>query len=256
MIAPPAVHSITSAGLASTWLDGLLSGNTMGRAVLESMACTVSCRNRPGTPVKPYVPFAVAPAAEITGAAGSEVLPESGPWIGKPYVRVRTSYGRVEVWRKDGERLDLSDLIRIYNATAEVVEPGEARLRFGGSQQARFLCGYDCMGPTAFKGPISEADLLARARHNLRRLSAVGRMALSNYLFDSLLFTTLFYGYGFDLYGALHRPMLYVLVLATWAVQLLVSPLWLDVFRFGPAEWVWRSLTYWKPQPMLRRGGV
>ena len=89
-----------------------------------------------------------------------------------------------------------------------------------------------------------------------RRLSAVGRMALSNYLFDSLFCTTLFYGYGFDLYGSLHRPMLYVIVLAIWTVQLLVSPLWLDVFRFGPAEWVWRSLTYWKPQPMLRRGGV
>jgi uncharacterized protein len=89
-----------------------------------------------------------------------------------------------------------------------------------------------------------------------RRLAAAGRMALSNYLFDSLLFTTLFYGYGFDLFATAHRPLLYLMVLAVWTAQLLVSPLWLEAFRFGPAEWVWRSLTYWKPQPMRRRAAV
>jgi uncharacterized protein len=88
------------------------------------------------------------------------------------------------------------------------------------------------------------------------RLAAVGRMALSNYLFDSILCTTLFYGYGFDLYGTLHRPMLYLVVLAIWLSHLLVCRLWLEAFRFGPAEWVWRSLTYWKLQPMwLAREG-
>lgn len=86
-----------------------------------------------------------------------------------------------------------------------------------------------------------------------RRLAAVGRMALSNYLFDSILFTTLFYGYGFDLFGAIHRPLLYLIVLATWTFQLLASPLWLEHFRYGPAEWLWRSLTYWKLQPLLAR---
>jgi uncharacterized protein len=85
-----------------------------------------------------------------------------------------------------------------------------------------------------------------------RRLAAVGRMALSSYLFDSLLCTTLFYGYGFDLFATLHRPMLYVLVVVIWTFHLLICPLWLEVFRYGPAEWVWRSLTYWKPQKMLQ----
>jgi uncharacterized protein len=83
-----------------------------------------------------------------------------------------------------------------------------------------------------------------------RRLGAAGRMALSCYLFDSIFCTTLFYGYGFDLFGTLHRPLLYAVVLTIWTAQLLVCPLWLERFRFGPAEWVWRSLTYWKPQPM------
>lgn len=88
-----------------------------------------------------------------------------------------------------------------------------------------------------------------------RRLAAAGRMALSNYLFDSIVCTTLFYGYGFDLYGAIQRPLLYAIVVIIWALQLLISPLWLEHFRFGPAEWVWRSLTYAKLQPMRSHPG-
>jgi uncharacterized protein len=82
------------------------------------------------------------------------------------------------------------------------------------------------------------------------RLAAVGRMALTNYLTHSLVCTTIFYGYGFGLFATINRTGLMGIVLAIWAVQLMVSPLWLAHFRFGPAEWVWRSLTYWRPQPM------
>ncbi len=83
-----------------------------------------------------------------------------------------------------------------------------------------------------------------------RRLAAVGRMALSNYLTHSIVCTTLFYGYGFGLFGTIHRTGLAAIVLAIWIVQLVVSPIWLKSFRFGPAEWLWRSLTYWRLQPM------
>jgi uncharacterized protein len=85
-----------------------------------------------------------------------------------------------------------------------------------------------------------------------RRLAAVGRMALTNYLTQSIVCSTLFYGYGLDLYGTLYRPGLYVVVLAIWAFQLWFSPIWLARFRFGPAEWAWRSLTYGKAQPFRR----
>ncbi|WZP00802.1 DUF418 domain-containing protein [Isosphaeraceae bacterium EP7] len=88
-----------------------------------------------------------------------------------------------------------------------------------------------------------------------RRLAAVGRMALSNYLFDSILCTTLFYGYGLGLYGSVPRPYLMGLTLMIWAFQLTFSPVWLAHFRYGPAEWLWRSLTYWKPQPMRAVAG-
>jgi uncharacterized protein len=82
------------------------------------------------------------------------------------------------------------------------------------------------------------------------RLAAVGRMALSNYLFDSIVCTTLFYGYGFGLFGTINRTGLAAIVLLIWMIQLLISPIWLRYFRYGPAEWLWRSLTYWRIQPM------
>jgi uncharacterized protein len=85
-----------------------------------------------------------------------------------------------------------------------------------------------------------------------RRLAAVGRMALTNYLTHSIVCTTLFYGYGYGLFGTIHRTGLVAIVLAIWAAQLIVSPIWLEYFRFGPAEWLWRSLTYWRLQPILR----
>jgi uncharacterized protein len=84
-----------------------------------------------------------------------------------------------------------------------------------------------------------------------RRLAAAGRMALSNYLMQSLICTTLFYGYGFGLFASLNRLELAGVVVAVWVFQLTTSIIWLRYFRYGPAEWLWRSLTYLKPQPLL-----
>jgi uncharacterized protein len=60
----------------------------------------------------------------------------------------------------------------------------------------------------------------------------------------------LFLGLGW--YNRLERHELYYVVFAIWAAQLVISPLWLKHYRFGPVEWLWRSLTYWKRQPMRR----
>ena len=83
-----------------------------------------------------------------------------------------------------------------------------------------------------------------------RRLAAVGRMAFTNYLMHTLICTTIFYGYGLGLFGRVERFGLMGFVLGIWILQLFVSPIWLKHFRFGPAEWLWRSLTYWRRQPM------
>jgi uncharacterized protein len=94
---------------------------------------------------------------------------------------------------------------------------------------------------------LCQSGALARLR---RRLAAVGQMALTNYLLHSLICTTLFYGYGLGLFASLPRARLQGVVAAIAVVQLVVSPLWLARFRFGPAEWVWRSLTYGRRQPL------
>lgn len=77
-----------------------------------------------------------------------------------------------------------------------------------------------------------------------KALSSVGRTALSNYLFQTVVATTIFYGHGFGLFGQVSRVEQMGIVLFIWVVQVSVSVLWLQRFRYGPAEWVWRSLTY------------
>ncbi|HEX4170524.1 MAG TPA: DUF418 domain-containing protein [Bryobacteraceae bacterium] len=91
-------------------------------------------------------------------------------------------------------------------------------------------------------------------RSLLRPFAAVGQTALSNYLLTSFLCQMVFVFGPWKLYGELEYHQLLYVVFSVWAVNLLVSPLWLRVFEFGPCEWLWRSLTYWKLQPMrLRR---
>jgi len=83
-------------------------------------------------------------------------------------------------------------------------------------------------------------------------LAAVGQMALSNYLGTTVICVLLFDGYGLGLFGKLKFYQLFYVVGAIWIFNLAASSIWLNYFRFGPMEWVWRSLTYWKRQPMLR----
>ena len=87
-------------------------------------------------------------------------------------------------------------------------------------------------------------------------LKAVGRAAFSNYILQTLICTTLFYGHGFGLYGHISRVGQFGIVLVIWALQLIASTLWFRFFRMGPIESLWRSLTYWKPQPLGQRDGV
>ncbi|HSZ17043.1 MAG TPA: DUF418 domain-containing protein [Terracidiphilus sp.] len=87
----------------------------------------------------------------------------------------------------------------------------------------------------------------------MRRIAAVGQTALSNYLFTSISCSLLFNGFGLGYYGRLEYYQLYAIVLCVWALNLILSSLWLRHFQFGPMEWVWRSLTYWKRQPMRRK---
>jgi len=96
----------------------------------------------------------------------------------------------------------------------------------------------------------------ARMRWLTDRLAAVGQMAFSNYISHSIVYALFFYAPGLRMFGQLQRYQLYYVVLGLWIFSLVWSPIWLRSFRFGPLEWCWRSLTYWKPQPMRRRSGI
>jgi uncharacterized protein len=85
-----------------------------------------------------------------------------------------------------------------------------------------------------------------------RPLAAVGQTAFSNYFLQTLICTTLFYGHGFGYFGHIERLGQVMVVLGVWTVQLVISTWWLRRFRFGPLEWLWRSLTYGTMQPFRR----
>ncbi|MEW6252144.1 MAG: DUF418 domain-containing protein [Planctomycetota bacterium] len=86
-------------------------------------------------------------------------------------------------------------------------------------------------------------------QQRLAPLAAVGRMALTNYLLQSVVCTTVFYSYGLGWYGQVSPARGMLLALAIYAAQVPLSLWWLGRFRFGPAEWLWRTLTYWRVQP-------
>jgi uncharacterized protein len=103
------------------------------------------------------------------------------------------------------------------------------------------------LGHIGLIGLVYQSGALSAA---MRAMGYVGQMALTNYLAQSVICMFLFTGAGFAWYGKLERHELYYVVVVIWIAQVIWSPLWLRRFRFGPAEWLWRSLTYWQKQPM------
>jgi uncharacterized protein len=87
----------------------------------------------------------------------------------------------------------------------------------------------------------------------MHALSSVGRMALTNYLFQTVCCGFVFYGHGLGLFSSIDRPGQILIVVCIWILQLTLSPVWLRYFRFGPVEWLWRSLSYGHRPPMRKR---
>jgi hypothetical protein len=101
-----------------------------------------------------------------------------------------------------------------------------------------------------YAGSIGYLALRPGVRSGLGPVAAMGRMALSQYLLQSIVCTTIFYSYGLGWYGRVGPAGTTALALALYAAQLALSVWWTRRFRFGPAEWLWRSLTYKRWQPM------
>ena len=88
----------------------------------------------------------------------------------------------------------------------------------------------------------------------LNPFAAVGRMALTNYLLQTLVMVYLSVGgIGLGLFGQVERIEQVQIVIMVWLIQLIASPIWLKFFYFGPFEWLWRSLSYKVCQPMLKQ---
>jgi uncharacterized protein len=80
----------------------------------------------------------------------------------------------------------------------------------------------------------------------LKPFGYVGRMALSNYLFQSIICTMIFYNYGLGLYGQIAPAFGLIFVVVIFTIQIFISKYWLECYQFGPMEWLWKSLTYGK----------
>ena len=85
------------------------------------------------------------------------------------------------------------------------------------------------------------------------RLAAVGQMALTNYIMHSIICMIVFTGAGFGLFGKLQRYELLYVVFCIWLFQLIISPIWLRYFEFGPLEWLWRRLSYLQTPPFRKK---
>ncbi len=107
-----------------------------------------------------------------------------------------------------------------------------------------------CLGFVGGAGMIVSSGIVPRL---VGAISAVGRLALSNYLLQTVVATFLMYSWGLGYFGDVPRPWQIALVFAIYALQIPLSILWLRFFTIGPMEWIWRSLTYRKRQPMRRR---
>jgi len=132
--------------------------------------------------------------------------------------------------------------------TGHGTEPG-----FGEEADARLFLWGSLLLSTGY---VCVAILIARLAGNwlpVRALGSFGRMALTNYLLQSVICTTLFYGYGFGWYERTNRLEQLYVVAGVVAFEIVFSHVWLMVFRFGPMEWIWRTVSYWRFQPLLRK---
>ncbi|HEX8442700.1 MAG TPA: DUF418 domain-containing protein [Allosphingosinicella sp.] len=128
----------------------------------------------------------------------------------------------------------------------------------GGSSARQLLeeVAY-CVGTPVLALAYAAAFALLWSRSSGGRLTnfaPAGQMALTNYLAQTVLMCLLFFGWGFALMGRLHLGFLPLVAIAIFRLQLACSRWWLGRYRFGPLEWLWRTLTYGKAQPMRLPG--
>jgi uncharacterized protein len=104
----------------------------------------------------------------------------------------------------------------------------------------------------AFAATVVYAVEFTPAAASLAGFSAIGRMAFTNYIAQSVVFGLVFFGYGLGLFGSLRPAPVFVMGVTVYALQVQFSRLWLRHYRFGPIEWLWRTLMYGR-RPAMKR---
>lgn len=110
-----------------------------------------------------------------------------------------------------------------------------------------FFLGSPVLALAYFSGGLLLFNRFGKSKF-LQMVANTGRMALTNYLMQSIICTTIFYGYGLGLTGKVNAFYALIMALAIWLIQLPLSTWWLGRYRFGPAEWLWRWITYGEKQ--------
>jgi uncharacterized protein len=134
--------------------------------------------------------------------------------------------------------------LTVIGATSQTFSPtliGSGLHEVGSMSMTLGMAGIGCLLATS--GALA---FVARA------LANVGRMALTNYIMQTVIATSLMYWWGFGWFGSVSRIEQVQIVLAIYASQLVTSAVWLRFFRMGPLEWLWRTLTYMQPPAILR----
>ena len=165
--------------------------------------------------------------------------------------------GRVDLAGSLAEHRDLLRRVRTWGFVvglpiAALVAVGINRLATVHALMA-ILFNVALAGPVLAMAYAASVGLLWQRpgwRRLLRPLAAFGRLALTNYLGQSLVSTFLFYGWGLGLARRIPPAQALAIAAGILAVQILISNWWVRRLRFGPAEWIWRTLTYGRPQPL------
>ena len=117
-----------------------------------------------------------------------------------------------------------------------------------------FAAGSDSIAPVIAAIGYGAAVLWVAGLEGTRKIfapfAAIGRMAFTNYVVQSVVFGFIFFGYGLGLFGRVGAASALLIVVAVYGIQAAISTFWLRRFRFGPIEWLWRSLMYNRKQPM------
>ncbi|MEO6456355.1 MAG: DUF418 domain-containing protein [Ginsengibacter sp.] len=85
-----------------------------------------------------------------------------------------------------------------------------------------------------------------------KALAAVGMMSLTNYVSQTIIYIFFFYGFGLSMLGKMHMQWVLPMAVVIFTIQIFISRSWMERFQFGPAEWIWRQLTYWKKLPLRK----